>query len=112
MKTFVQNGVFIAQLLGCSEKELRPFGTNHTNSAHPEKCLFMNRMREKISRLPQKNAEKRTRQEDHRSEDHRSVERFLGSSLRTLVFVGGDRFSYDVVVHRFGLLRLGRFELG
>jgi hypothetical protein len=107
VKTFAQNGALLRNFLAAARKELRPFGTNHTNSAHPEKCLFMNRIREKISPLPHKNAEKRTRQEDHRSEDHRSVERFLGSSLRTLVFVGGDRFSYDVVVHRFGLLRLG-----
>jgi hypothetical protein len=57
VKTFAQNGALLRNFLAAARKELRPVGTNHTNSAHPEKCLFMNRMREKISRLPRKNAE-------------------------------------------------------
>jgi hypothetical protein len=35
-----------------------------------------------------------------------------GREISPLVIVGGDRFSNDVVVHRFGLLWLCRLNLG
>src|SRR5882724_1269855 len=73
VKTFAQNGALLRNFLPAARKELRHVGTNHTNSAHHEKCLFMNRMRERSLGCHTRTRKKRTRQEDHRS-----VERFLG----------------------------------
>jgi hypothetical protein len=63
------------------EKNCGLGGTNRTNSAHPEKCPFMNRMREKTSRLPARTGEKEGDKKTLTKKDDQSVERFVGARV-------------------------------